>query len=381
MKRKKLIRMTTHSQTLGLLKGQIGYIGKEFEVLLVAKDTGNLKKLAEEEGVDYRDIDIHREISLINDFKSLFSLIRLFRKERPEIVHANTPKGALLGLLAAKLARVPHRIYNVNGLRFETTSGNFRKLLIFMEKVSCWSATMVIPQSNGVATVLKREKITSKPLHVILNGSGNGVDTAYFDPSLPNLKKDAFKLRDNFKGITYIFVGRLVGDKGLNELIDAFNRLAKEYKDVRLFLVGSREDNLDPLLDRTVQIINSNERIIEFGQKKDIRPFLLASDVFVLPSYREGFPNVVLEAASMGLPVIVTDVNGAPDVIKSDINGLIIPKKDTEAIYQAMKRLYSDSKLRMEMSKSTRVIVSSRFNRPDVWKATLKVYKDLFKNI
>lgn len=375
--RKKLIRMTAHSKTLGLLKGQIGYIGKEMDVILVAKDTGNLKQLAEQEGVEYRNIDMHREISPANDLKSLLTLIKLFRKEKPDIVHANTPKGALLGLLAAKLTGVKHRIYNVNGLRFETATGNFRRLLIFMEKVACACATKVIPQSNGVAEVVRKEHITKKPLKVILNGSGNGVDTDFFNPSLANIQDKAKEIRDNFQGTVFVFVGRVVGDKGVNELVQAFDRLSKDHSDVKLFLVGGRENNLDPIKEETAEIIASNNRIIEFGRQDDVRPFLLASDIFVLPSYREGFPNVVLEAASMSLPSIVTDVNGATDAIINGTNGIIEPKRDAESLYDAMLKLHTDASLRNQMASVTRPMVKRRFNRPDVWKATLEMYQTL----
>lgn len=377
MIRQKLIRLTTHSQTLGLLKGQIGFLGKEMDVILVAKDTGNLKQLAESEGVKYRDIDMHREISPINDLKSLFMLIKLFRIEKPDIVHANTPKGALLGLLAAKITGVKHRIYNVNGLRFETATGNFRKLLIFMEKIACRCATKVIPQSNGVAEIVLRKHITKKPLGVILNGSGNGVDTDWFDPNSKELLEIASKIKGNFKGVSFIFIGRLVGDKGVNELIEAFTRLKSQYSDVRLFLIGSREDKLDPLNKETIFKIEQEKDIIEFGHQKDVRPFLLSSDIFVLPSYREGFPNVVLEAAAMGLPCIVSDVNGATDAVINGQNGIVIPKKDSEALYQAMKQLYSDRELREKMSANARPFVAERFNRKDVWEATLEMYKSL----
>lgn len=373
--RPKLIRMTAHSKTLGLLKGQISLLAQHMDVILVAKDTGNLVHLAEQEGVQYRNIDIHREISLINDIKALISLIKLFRKERPDIVHANTPKGALLGLLAAKLAGVRHRIYNVNGLRFETATGNFRRLLIFMEKVACACATKVIPQSNGVADVIRREHITKKTLNVIRYGSGNGVDTQLFDPSDKAVKTSSEVIRGNFKGTSFVFVGRLVGDKGVNELVDAFDRLCHEYPDVRLNLVGGKEEKLDPIKGKTMEIINSNINIVVHGQQKDVRPFLAASDIFVLPSYREGFPNVVLEALSMGLPCIVSDVNGATDAIQSEVNGVVIPKRDCEALYLAMKKLYLDKDLRKQMASTARKIVIERFNRPDVVNATLEMYQ------
>jgi len=377
MKRKKLIRITAHSQTLGLLKGQIGFLSKEMDVILVAKDTGSLKQFAEQEGVQYRDVDMHREINLINDFKSLIALVKLFRHERPDIVHANTPKGALLGLIAAKLTGVKHRIYNVNGLRFETAIGNFRRLLIMMEKIACACATKVIPQSNGVAKVIRREHITKKPLKVILNGSGNGVDINHFNPRAEDVMVAASKIRGKWDGVTFIFVGRLVGDKGINELVEVFDRLSKEFIDVKLHLVGGREERLDPIKESTSALITANDRIIEHGKQTDVRPFLAASDIFILPSYREGFPNVVLEASAMGLPCIVSDVNGATDVIQTGVNGIIILKRDREALYQAMKKLYLEKELRYKMASVARKLVTERFNRLDVWKATLEMYQAL----
>ena len=377
MKRRKLIRMTAHSITLGLIKGQIGYLAKEMDVILVAKDVGNLKSLAESEGVDYRDIDMRREISPINDIRSLVRLIRLFRKERPDIVHANTPKGALLGLLAAWITRVPHRIYNVNGLRFETATGALRRLLIFMEKIACACANKVIPQSNGVADVVRREHITKKPLKVLHNGSGNGVDITHFDPELPEVIKKAKEIRGDFSGLSFVFVGRLVGDKGVNELVVAFDRLSKEFSDLRLFLVGPKEEKLDPLKPETLQMIENNPRISAVGKQSDVRPYLTASDIFVLPSYREGFPNVVLEASAMGLPCIVSDVNGATDAIQDGINGLIVAKRDTETLYKAMRKLVDNKNQRESMASVARNIVSERFNRYDVWQATLDMYHNL----
>lgn len=377
MNRKKLIRLTAHSQTLGLLKGQIGFIGKEMDVILVAKDTGNLHQLAESEGVQYRDIDMRREISIFADLKSLVALIKLFRHERPDIVHANTPKGALLGLLAAWICRVPKRIYNVNGLRFETATGNLRRLLIAMEKIACACATKVIPQSNGVAQVVRREHITRKPLKVILNGSGNGVDINYFNPELNDVKVKAQEIEDGFKGVSYVFVGRLVGDKGVNELVEAFCRLNTEHPDTRLHLVGGREEALDALRPETIEKIETNFAIIEHGKQKDVRPFLSVSDVFVLPSYREGFPNVVLEAMAMSKPCITTDVNGATDAIDHGKTGFIIPKRDVDALYQTMATLYLDSTLRTSMSKTARPRVAALFNRQDVWQATIDMYREL----
>lgn len=377
-KKIKLVRLTTHSQTLGLLKGQIGFIGKEMDVILVAKDTGNLRQLAASEGVQYRDIDMHREINIVADLKSLVALIKLFRHERPDIVHANTPKGALLGLLAAWICRVPKRIYNVNGLRFETATGNLRRFLVAMEKIACICATKVIPQSNGVADVVRQNCITSKPLNVILNGSGNGVDINYFNPELTDVKTKAQEIQGGFEAVNYVFVGRLVGDKGVNELVEAFCRLNAEYPDTKLHLVGGREETLDALRPETIEKIETNSAIIEHGRQSDVRPFLRASDVFVLPSYREGFPNVVLEAMAMSKPCIATDVNGAMDAIEHGKTGFIIPKRDVDILYYTMATLYSDSTLRVSMGEAARLRVSALFNCQDVWRATLDMYHNLF---
>ena len=378
--RPKLFRMTTHSKTLGLIKGQIGFINRDFDVLLVAKDTGNLEQLAKEEGVNFKDIEIKREISPLSDIKSLWCLYRFFRKEKPDIIHANTPKGALLSMLAAKFAGVKHRIYNVNGLRFETASGKLRKLLIMMEKIACACATKVIPQSNGVKRVLIEERITRKPLEIIRYGSGNGVDIDFFNPNLETIKEKAVSLnhKENLHNkFVFIFIGRIVKDKGVNELIVAFDRLSKEYDNINLRLLGNYENDLDPIEENTQQIILNNPNIIYEGFQKDIRPFLAASNVLILPSYREGFPNVVLQACAMGLPCIVTNVNGAEDVIINDFNGIVISKKNTEALYLAMKDMIANKAKIEKLSSNTRSFIEKRFKNTDVWEATLEMYKSL----
>ena len=374
---KKLIRLTTHSNTLELLKGQLGFLRREMDVIIVAKDTGNLRRLAIDEGVQYRDIDMYREISLVNDLQSLWALIRLFRQERPDIVHANTPKGAFLAMTAAWITRVPHRIYNINGLRFETVTGNYRRLLIMMERLTCVFANKVIPQGKGVAEIVRRERITNKSLEVIHNGSGNGVDTERFDPELSDIKKQSKKIRGDFRNLSFLFVGRIVGDKGINELVEAFDRLSKEFSDVRLNLVGLYEKNLDPIRPSTLDIIRSNTRIIEYGQQRDVRPFYSASDIFVLPSYREGFPNVVMEAGAMGLPCIVTDISGCNEIIIPGRNGIIIPKQNVDALYNAMRQCIESPERVVAMSKEARPLIISRYRQQDVWEATLAMYNSL----
>lgn len=373
----KLLRITTADISLNsLLKGQLRYLSQHFEVVGVAADTGVLHQVAEREGVRVVDVPMHREISLWADCKSLWSLIKLFRRERPDIVHANTPKASLLGMVAAVLCRVPNRIYTVTGLRFETTQGVLRFVLKTMERITCLCATKVIPEGDGVKSILLRERITRKPMQKVFNGNINGVDLEWYDRT-ESVMQRASEVRGDSTDFTFVFIGRIVRDKGINELVEAFSRLANERSDVRLMLVGRFENDLDPLPQHTKEQIESNERISFVGYQSDVRPYLVASDVLVLPSYREGFPNVVLQAGAMGLPVIVTDVNGSDEAICSGVNGVIVPKYSSEVLYRAMSDMVSDRDATANMAAVAREMVASRFDQKDVWAALANMYKEL----
>ena len=377
MQKLKLLRLTTVDISLNsLLKGQLRYLSQYFEVVGVAADTGVLQQVSEREGVRVVDLPMHREISLWADCKSLWTLIKLFRRERPDIVHANTPKASLLGMVAAALCRVPNRIYTVTGLRFETTQGVLRFVLRTMERITCLCATKVIPEGDGVKSILLRERITCKPMQKILNGNINGVDLEWYDRT-ESVMQRAAEVRGDLTDFTFVFIGRIVRDKGVNELVEAFSRLANERSDVRLMLVGRFEDDLDPLPQHTKKQIESNERISFVGYQSDVRPYLVASDVLVLPSYREGFPNVVLQAGAMGLPVIVTDVNGSDEAICSGVNGVIVPKYSSEVLYCAMSDMVSDRDATANMAAVAREMVASRFDQKDVWAALANMYKEL----
>lgn len=375
--KKKLIRLTTIDNSLNiLLKGQLKYLNKTFDVIGVANDSGLLSSVAKREGIRTVGITMKRKISIINDLKSLWALYRLFRKERPFIVHANTPKASFLGMVAAWLARVPHRIYLVTGLRFETVHGPLRLILKTIERISCLCATKVIPEGDGVKKALYREHITKKPMEKILNGNINGIDVEYFNRS-KDILTQASDIRNGSNAFTFIFIGRMVRDKGINELIGAFHKFSSENPSVRLLLVGTFEDKLDPVLPETKRLIETSENIVFVGYQKDVRPYLAASDVLVLPSYREGFPNVVLQAGAMGLPCIVTDISGSSEIIIPDRNGIIIPKQNTKALYQAMKYCIQHPESVKKMAQEARPLIVSRFKQQDVWRALLDMYNSL----
>lgn len=373
----KLMRVTTHDISLdSLLRGQLGFMASNgFDVVGVAADTGRLDNVRSREGVRCIDLPMNRQISPFSDLRSLWKMIRTMRRERPDIVHSNTPKGSLLAMTAAWLCRVPVRVYTVTGLRFETATGLFRFILKSMERITCSCATEVIPEGDGVARALKREGITSRPLRKIHNGNINGIDLTHFDPEA------VAPIRRFDSGIvTFIFIGRVVRDKGVTELVRAFDRLSRECQGkVRLLMVGPYEPELDPVDDSIRMIIKENTAIAHVGHQSDVRPWLASADVLVLPSYREGFPNSVLEAGAMGLPVIVTDVNGADEIIDPGVNGFIVPKRDVEALYDAMVRLIAEPDLRRSMARAARGVIMDKFNRKDIHQATLDRYRELLK--
>ena len=372
----KLIRLSTIDGSLNMLRGQLEFLNREFEVVAVADDSGVLQEVAEREGVRTIAVPMRREISIAADCRSLVALYKLFRRERPYIVHSNTPKASLLSMVAAWAARVPHRIYLVTGLRFETTHGLLRFILKTMERITCLCATKVIPEGDGVKDTLRREKITRKPLQKIHHGNINGIDLEHYART-PEVVQRATEIRDGSEDFTFIFIGRMVRDKGINELVAAFDRLNREIPATKLLLVGKFEDELDPVLPETKQMIENNPKIEFAGYQNDVRPFLVASDVAVLPSYREGFPNVVIQAGAMGLAQIVTDINGCNEVVVDGRNGLIVPKQNEEALYEAMRRLTTDRELTARMAVSAREMVATRFRQQDVWDELLKMYKSL----
>jgi glycosyltransferase involved in cell wall biosynthesis len=352
----KLLRTATVATSLDiLLKGQLRFLNNHFEVIAVSGNDAHLQAVKDREGVAVIDIPMARIINILFDLISLFRLYRMFKKEKPTLVHSITPKAGLLTMTAAWLARVPIRMHTFTGLVFPTQQGLMKKILITADKIVCKMATHVYPEGQGVKNDLVSFQITSKPLKVLANGNVNGIDTAYFathhfsDNDKQSLRKE-WNIQS--EDLVFVFVGRLVGDKGINELVTAFNNLKINpiLINVQLLLVGPYEHELDPLKQSTLDAIYENPNIITTGFQDDIRPFLAISDVFVFPSYREGFPNVVMQAGAMGLPSIVTDINGSNEIIQHNHNGSIIPPKDTTALTQAMQQLIDNPTLRQSLA-------------------------------
>lgn len=381
----KLIRITTVPVSLKtLLKGQHQFMSQNgFEVIGISSAGPELKDVEKEEGIRTHTINMTRKITPFQDLKALFQLIRFLRKEKPEIVHTHTPKAGLLGMMAAKIVGVPHRLHTVAGMPLTVATGAKRQLLNFIEKITYFCATKVYPNSIGLKKLILEYGFTKeKKLKVIGKGSSNGINTSDFDPQTVK-KEESIALRKSLgikeDDFVFIFVGRIVTDKGINELIQAFNTIyyKAKNKDFHLVLVGSYEKELDPLQSETEQIIQDNPHIHSLGYQNNVVPYFAMADVLTFPSYREGFPNVVMQAASMQLNAIVTDINGCNEIISDGENGWIIPVENKQQLANKMQWCLENPEKSKEMGLKSRAIMQKDFERSFVQGELLKEYQNL----
>lgn len=381
---KKVFRISTVPSSLNiLLKGQLRYLNQYFEITAISGSGQDLDDTELRENVKTHVIEMHRPISPFKDFISLVKLYWYFKKERPDIIHSITPKAGLLSMIAGKLAGVPVRIHTFTGLVFPYKSGLMQKILITMDRLLCYCATNIYPEGHGVKQDLENYRITKKTLKVIANGNVNGIDMDYFDPGLFSVvEKEVLRKELEIHGIDFVFlfVGRLVRDKGINELIEAFVELNAKFPETKLLLVGPFEEELDPILPETKNMIENNANIISVGFQKDVRPYFAISDTFVFPSYREGFPNVLLQAGAMGLFSIVTDINGSNEIIKNGVNGQIISVKNKDELFNAMSAQMIINKDRLPYESICRSLIANTYEQSSVWESTKNEYYSLTDN-
>ena len=235
--------------------------------------------------------------------------------------------------------------------------------------------------------ILQNNFTQSNKLKIIANGSSNGIDTTFFSPDqVTELERVTLREKLNIQpdNFVFVFVGRIVSDKGINELIKAFSQLqAVENKPtgIKLLLVGGLENDLDPLNPETLAEINQNKDIISVGFQQDVRSFFAIADALVFPSYREGFPNVVMQAGAMGLPSIVSDINGCNEIIIEGENGLIIPPKNVEKLKEKMLTLAKDKNLYTKLKGNSRRMIENRYEQSVVWNALLEEYEGLLQSV
>ena len=373
--KKKIIRAVTVPQSLGFCQEVMLKMEKLGYEPVVVTSPGEALDRFRAECPQFKVIEVpmERHIALLKDVWALIRMIGVMLRERPYIVHSMTPKAGLLSMVAAWLTGVPVRIHTFTGLVWPTAVGGKRKVLMLMDRLLCACATHVIPEGQGVLNDLRDFGVCRKPMRVLGYGNVRGVDMVRFNPArfTPRVEED--------KPFSFLFVGRIVGDKGVNELVEAFTRLHEKCPHTRLMLVGMYESHLDPVSELTRQRIEASESIVACGVKRgdDLLQMYVDADCFVMPSYREGFPNTVLEAGAMGLPSIVTDINGSREIIMEGQNGLIVPSKDVDALYAAMERMLTDGASRQQMAAHARQLIADRFEKNFVQGCQIAFYKEL----
>lgn len=384
----KIIRVSTVPISLNVFcKGLLQELSKDYEVAAVSSPGTDLEEIEIREKVRTFAVPMRRQIALLHDLRSLWQLFWLFCKEKPDMVHSITPKAGLLSMIAAKLAGVPIRLHTFTGLIWPTASGLKRKILVAMDKLLCICATHLNPEGQGVAHDLQA-LITHKPLTVLGHGNVRGIDFEYYK-STPDIELAAQQSRTKFgipqDSFVFLFVGRIVRDKGIVELLEAFKNLTESYSQksdtsspISLLLVGNEEEHLDPLPPSTQQLINTLPNVYRLPFQTDVRPFYATAQALVFPSYREGFPNVVLEAGAFALPSIVTDINGSREIITNKDNGLIIPPQNTEALTQAMQTLLHTPHLK-SMGEAAYHNVQQHFSKARVWQQLKDYYQHLLQ--
>ena len=378
----KLYRVTTVPISFEtLLKGQSRFMQQFYDVTIICSDKERLENIGENEGVKTFTIELTRQITPLNDIKALLKFYFYLKKENPNIIHTHTPKAGLIGMIAAFLAKIPHRLHTVAGMPLMESNGLKRKLLKYTEIITYKCANRVYPNSKGLYNFILNNNFCSEhKLKIIGNGSSNGIDTSHFSPNKYSFKqKEKLKKKLNipFNDTIFCFIGRLVKDKGINELVQVFIEINIVYPNTKLLLVGFFECKLNPLLPEIEKIIQYNPNIIFVGFQDDVRPFLAISDIFVFPSNREGFPNVVLQAGAMEIPCIVTNINGCNEIIEDGVNGIIIPPKNKEKLKEKMQLLLRDAVLRDKLKQNSRKMITSRYEQKMFWEELLDEYKSL----
>jgi len=381
----KLVRITTVPISLDkLLHNQLRFMQQYFDVTAISSDETELKQVALTQGVAYKTIAMTRKITPLQDFISLIRMFVFLKKLKPEIVHTHTPKAGIIGMLASKMAGVPHRLHTVAGLPLMETKGTKRLILNFVEKLTYRCATQVYPNSNGLQTFILDQKLAPKnKCKVIGQGSSNGIDIDFFDPQrVSDHQKNALLAQHKIlpHDFVFIFVGRLVADKGINELVAAFTQVAKINSNCKLLLVGPFESDLDPLSVSTLSQIQTHPAIIHAGYQNDVRPYFAISHCLVFPSYREGFPNVVMQAGAMQLPVIATNINGCNEIITQHVNGLLIAVKNVAAIAESMQQMLDKKRYEILRVNSRKMIVK-RYEQKYIWGQILTEYNELLKHV
>ena len=377
---KKLIRITTVPMSLlYLLPGQMDFMKKQgYEVLMISADGKERATVMEAENCPHTIVPMTRKITPFQDLKCLIQLIKIFRTEKPDIVHTHTPKAGLLGMIAAKICRVKIRIHTVAGLPMMVEKGTKYKILKFVEKLTYGAANHVWPNSNSLKEFITSKKLARpEKLSIIAKGSTNGINTDKFNEnSIVPEKLQEIKTSINYSvANTYLLcMGRLVKDKGIVELINVFKNISNSNPALKLLLVGDFEAALDPLPEATIQEIKTNSSIIHISWTNDVEYYMHLADNFVFPSHREGFPNVLLQAGAMKLPIICSRIPGNIDIVENNETALIFDAGNESQIQSLILQAVNQKEKMLGMAVKLKQIICTEYPRTYIWQQLLQRY-------
>lgn len=377
MKPKKLIVGITIPGSIGLLKGQLEYFSKHgYDVCLLTQHNEKSLEYCQRENCRPLNVTIAREISIRQDIKTLFALIRLFRQEKPDIVNAGTPKMGLLGMVAAWWCRVPKRIYTCRGFRYESEKGKTRTVLKATEKIAGFCAKQIFCISPSLKELAVKDRIFKDNKCVVINkGSSNGIDLSKFDINCVDkdeqqVLRQKIGIKDNF---VFGFLGRIRDDKGINELFESFEKVYQTNNQCKLLVVGPWDE--EHIKDKELHSKMTNHPgVILPGRTDDVPLFLSIMDVFIMTTWREGFGNVYIQAAAMGIPVIGSDVTGSKSAVCAGYNGLLVNPHDISDISSAMVTMMKDSELRIEYGMNG-IKWAQNFKSEIIWEGIDKLYQ------
>ena len=379
---KKLIRITTAPMAFKyLLNGQMRFMAVNgFNVLMISADGKEVTEIIENEQCPHIVVPMTRKITLISDLKCVIKLIKIFRKEKPDIVHTHTPKAGLLGMISAALTGVPIRLHSNSGTPLIIATGLKRAMYFFTEYLTCKTATLVLPNSQSLLNYLAAANVCKKDKLVLVGkGSTNGIECAYFSKKAVEInEQEHLKKTINWdiNNFYFLFAGRILSSKGVGELVQAFITIHKINPSVRLILAGAIEKNLDPLPDEIVNQIEMHPAIHTLGWVTDIRPAMSIANVLVHPSHREGFSNVLLQAGAMELPVICSDCIGNIDIVMDKINAVVFPVKNTNDLQKALVFATNNRNEMKNYAVALYDHVKSNFEKIIVQQKLLEFYND-----
>ncbi len=370
MIKKRICVVTTKSSTLkSFLIGQLEYLSRNGYDVTVVCDTDDELAQSLPEWIQYKPIPMKRGIDGFGSLRSIWNLYRLFKSGKYDIVQYSTPNAACYSSIASWIAGIPIRLYCQWGIRYVGFHGWKRKLYKMIEKMTCSLSTHVEPDSEGNLRFSRHEGLyTSDKSRVIWHGSANGVDLKKFDISQKEQWRKQIHQKYGLgnKDFIFGFIGRIEKDKGINELLSAFRTVVQSFDDVKLLIVGPYDKK--PGINQ--ELITWSEEcasVIYCGYVTEVEKHISAMDVFILPSYREGFGSVVVEAEAMGVPVIVTDIPGPTDAMQDGITGLVVPKATVEPLVEAMENMRLNAAMRQEMGHKAIHFAQTRYEQATLW--------------